>query len=261
MIDIHCHLLPGVDDGPKDLEESLAMARVAVEDGISAVVATPHFRTGVYPNTKPDILDRLKSLQEALSEYRIPLTVYPGSDLSFGGELLERLDQGEILTINGGKYFLFEFSDQSVPKAAMEIFFELRVRGYFPIVTHPERNVIIQGNIGLLRDWIRHGALVQITASGLTGSFGGKVHECARQLLEEGLVHIMASDGHSAQWRAPVLSKGLQMATEIIGRDEARKLVIDYPALILAGGTLPEKDLDRPSFKSAKKKFFSRLFS
>ena len=79
MIDIHCHLLPGVDDGPEDLEESLAMARVAVEDGIQGVVATPHFRTGVYPNTKPDILERLKSLQEALREYRIPLAVYPGS--------------------------------------------------------------------------------------------------------------------------------------------------------------------------------------
>ena len=261
MIDIHCHLLPGLDDGPKNLEESLAMARLAVRDGIEAVVTTPHTLNGVYNNPKTVILEALNELRDARRKQAIPLKLYPGAEVYFSSDLLGRLKKGEIQTINDGNYLFLELPSQSVPMAAHEVFFDLRVKGYLPIVTHPERNWIIQGNRDILREWIRHGALVQITASSLTGGFGGKVRDCARRLLEEGLVHIMASDAHSVEWRPPVLSEGLQSAAEIIGRDEARKLVNDYPALILAGKPLPEKDLDRPSFKPAKKKFFSRLFS
>jgi protein-tyrosine phosphatase len=258
MIDLHCHLLPGVDDGPKDLEESLAMARIAAADGIQAVVATPHTLNGVYTNLKQDIIQRVRLLQAVLKEQNIPLLLFPGADIHFDSDLIPGLENGEILPINDGKYILLELETQSLPMSAREVFFELRVKGYLPIITHPERNSPIQKNPGLIEDWVQHGALIQITANSLTGGFGGRAYDCALQLMEKGLVHIIASDAHSKDRRPPVLSKGLKQAAALVGQKEAVKMVTHYPELILAGKPLPEKDFIKPP---AKKKFFSRLFS
>jgi protein-tyrosine phosphatase len=258
MIDLHCHILPGVDDGPRDLEESLAMARIAAADGIQVIVATPHTLNGIYTNRKTEIIDKVRSLHGTLKSENIPLRLFPGADIHFGSDLIPGLERGEILPINGGKYILIEMEKESLPMTVRESFFELRIKGYFPIVSHPERNSLIQRHPERIEEWIRHGALIQITAGSLTGSFGRRAHDCSKWLLEKGLVHIIASDAHSKDRRPPVLSEGLKAAEALIGRTEALKMVTLYPELILAGKPLPERDTPKPP---PKKKFFSRIFS
>ena len=261
MIDIHCHILPGVDDGPNDLEESLVMARMAVADGIQALVATPHSLNGVYSNHRQDILERGKTLKEALIEHQVPLILFVGSDVHFDAHLLRKLETGEVLPINDGKYILLELPGQSVPQTIKEVLFELRVRGYFPIFTHLERNQVIQKHPEIVGDWVEHGAVIQITAQSLTGGFGRRAYICACRLLEKGWVDVIATDAHSADRRPPILSQGVKKAAEIIGPEEARKMVTLYPELILRNEPLPEKTLPPLPSKPAKKKFFSRLFS
>lgn len=261
MIDLHCHLLPGMDDGPKDLEESLAMARIAAADGIQAIVVTPHTLNGVYNNSRAEIIKGVELLQKALAEENISIKLYPGADVHFDSRLIDGLEKGEILPVNDGKYLLLELHDQSVPPNVKEIFFVLRVKGYFPLITHPERNIIIQRHPAMIEDWVQHGAVMQITAGSLTGSFGKKARDCAKTLLKKGLIHIIATDAHSSDGRTPVLSKGLNVASGIVGQTEAIKMVIGYPQLILDSKPLPEKDLPRIPLKPAKKKFFSRLTS
>ena len=261
MIDIHCHILPGVDDGPKDLEESLAMARMAVADGIQAIVATPHSLNGVYSNPRQDILERGKKLKEALSEHRVPLILFLGADVHFDAHLLHRLEAGEVLPINDGKYILLELPGQSIPQTIKEVLFDLRVKGYFPIITHLERNLVIQKNPELVGDWVEHGAVIQITAQSLTGDFGGRAYRCACRLLEKGWVDVIATDAHSTNRRPPVLSQGVKKAAEIIGQEEALKLVTLYPELILRNEPLSERTFPDLPYKPAKKHFFSRLFS
>jgi protein-tyrosine phosphatase len=258
MVDLHCHLLPGVDDGPKDLEESLAMARIAAADGIQAIVATPHTLNGVYTNHRQDILNRVKDLQAALTEENISILLFPGADIHFDSDLIPSLESGKILPINHGKYLLLEPEKHSLPLTAGEIFFDLRIRGYFPIITHPERNSLIQRNPDLLEEWIRQGVLIQITAGSLTGNFGGRAGDCAIRLLERGLVHIIASDAHSWDRRSPVLSKGLRQAAALVGWDQAIKMVTLFPELVLASKPLPEKSFLKTT---VKKKFFFGLFS
>jgi len=259
MIDIHCHLLPGLDDGPKDLEDSLSMARIAVADGIQVIVATPHTLNGVYLNHREAILGRTKVLREALAEQNIPLILYAGADIHFNTDLIRKLEAEEVLPINGGRYVLLELPNQSVPLTAKEVFFGLRVKGYFPIITHLERNLVVQRDLDIIGEWVRHGAVIQITANSLTGGFGGKAYDCACRLLERGWVDIIATDAHSAKWRPPVLSKGLKSAGEIISPAEVLKMVTTFPKLILRSEPLPEKDFLKFPSKPAKKKFFSRF--
>jgi protein-tyrosine phosphatase len=260
MIDIHCHLLPGLDDGPQDLEDSLSMARIAVADGIQVIVATPHTLNGVYWNHREVILERTRVLREALAEQNIPLILYAGADIHFNADLIRKLEDEEALSINGGKYLLLELPSQSVPLTAKEVFFGLRVKGYFPIITHLERNLVIQRDLDIVGDWVQHGALIQITANSLTGGFGRRAYDCACRFLERGWVDIIATDAHSAKGRPPVLSQGVQAAGEIISPAEVLKMVTTFPRLILRNEPLPEKDFPDLPLMPAKKKFFSRFF-
>jgi protein-tyrosine phosphatase len=261
MIDIHCHILPGVDDGPRDLEESLAMARMAVADGIRAIVATPHTLNGIYLNPREDILDQAQVLGEALVEHHIPLILFVGADVHFEEDLIRKLETGEVLPINGGKYLLLELPSQSIPFKANEFFFEIRVKGYFPIITHLERNHVIQKHPKIVGDWVEHGAVIQITADSLTGGFGRRAYQCSCRLLENGWVDVIATDAHSINRRPPLLSRGFKAAKKIIGEDEALKMVTTHPEMILRSMPLPEKTFPPIPFRPAKKKFFSRLFS
>jgi protein-tyrosine phosphatase len=261
MIDLHCHIIPGVDDGPKDLKKALTMAQLAVADGVKVMVATPHSLNGVYANPRRDILEKGKILKEAFFEHQIPLILFFGADIHIHAQLLNQLESGEILPVNDGKYILLEIPAQSVPRTVKEVLFQLRVRGYFPVLTHPERNLVVQKNPDLVGEWTEHGAVIQITAQSLTGGFGTRACECAGRLLERGWVDVIASDGHSAKRRPPVLSQGVRKAAEIVGKEAALKMVTLHPELILRNLPLPEKPpADSPS-KPQAKRFFSRLFS
>jgi protein-tyrosine phosphatase len=248
MIDLHCHILPNLDDGPSSLDESLAMARRAVEDGIHTIVATPHTLNGVYLNSVEDVSENLAILQEALSKNHIDLKLYPGADVHLCPNMVKQIETGEAGTINHArKYIILELPSHTIPAAAKEEIFKLKTSGITPIISHPERNTAIQQDSDILYDLISMGALGQVTAMSLTGDFGLFVQQTAHQLINQRLIHIIASDAHSADGRPPVLSNAVDCAAEILGSDEeAGHMVTTIPAAILAGNTVETEEPKPP---------------
>ncbi|MEN8136567.1 MAG: CpsB/CapC family capsule biosynthesis tyrosine phosphatase [Thermodesulfobacteriota bacterium] len=229
MIDLHCHILPGLDDGPASLQQSLAMAEIAEADGITKIVATPHIRSEV---PSPDqIATACRNLNGALRKKGLQLEILPGAEtyaMAAPALLTDR-------TINSTRYILIEFPLTHLPVGAGQFIFNLRVHGFKPIIAHPERIPNIIARPQLLKNLLDEQVYVQLTVGSLTGSFGPDPEKCARYLLQNGLVHFLASDGHGVDYRQPLLAKGLKIATKLIGNREAQRLVFANPQAVLAG--------------------------
>lgn len=232
MIDLHCHILPSVDDGPTLMEESIKMARMAVADGISTIVATPHVKE--LPYSPQHIPEQVEHFRKTLREAGIPLEVLAGADVSalLNPSLLAPY------TINGTPYILFEFPHTHVPQNACQVLFNALLADLKPIITHPERNPSFVHRPQLLFDLVNGGALVQVTAESLTGAFGDEAKQCATHLLRKGMVHFLASDAHSLHRRPLNLSRGVAAAERVVGKAAAMKLVTKNPAAVLAGHEL-----------------------
>ena len=241
MIDLHSHILPGLDDGASTWEDSLEMARMAVEDGIRTTVASPHLfqhRTVnlAEVNHKGAILDKIKEFKQKLEAAGLDLEILPGCDFPLSFEGLQLLENNQILTINDGKrYLLLEFPDSSLPPATEEICFRLNSKGIIPIITHPERHLIFMEMPKKLQRLIDLGCLVQLTAASLTGGFGRQVARSAREMLRKGYCHILASDAHSPRSRPPLLSQALEAASSLVGRERALAMVTTTPEKIIKG--------------------------
>jgi protein-tyrosine phosphatase len=230
MIDIHSHILPGLDDGAISLEESLAMARCAAADGIRTMVATPHVITGLYPNSRETILEAVAKLQRTFLENEIELSILPGAEYYLEPDLPERMSRGELLTINdGGHYLLVELPAFFVAGYPAQVLYELQAQGVTPIIAHPERNAGFAAEPDLLHELVSHGALIQITAGSLAGLLGSAAEATARRLLKQGCVHFIASDAHSSRERAPVLTPAVREAVRLAGEEEAQSLVAGNP--------------------------------
>ena len=235
MIDIHCHILPGIDDGPQTMQESVLMAKMAYDDGITHIVATPHVK---YELTEPSrILGLLAELNGILREDGIPLNVLRGADVN------AVIDPGLLdpYTINGTRYILLEFPYARIPVDVRGTLFRFARAGLRPIITHPERNRSVISNLSLAAEIIKSGALIQITAGSITGEFGPEIAGCAEKLLIEGYVHFIASDAHSLRHRPPMLSEAVKRAAELVGKDSARALALDNPHSVISGCALSPK--------------------
>ena len=239
MIDLHCHILPNIDDGSSSLEESLEMAETAVKDGIHTIVATPHSLDGVYQNSVDTILSQVSELQGVLTENHIDLKLRPGADIHLCNDMVQQISSGRACTIdNAGKYILLELPSQMIPDGVKSEIFSLKLNGITPIITHPERNAMVQHDPGILYELVQMGALAQITAMSVTGDFGGFIARISAELLKSRLVHIIASDAHSAHDRPPVLSRAVETAAEILKDYEtAAHMVTAVPAAIISGLT------------------------
>ena len=238
MIDIHAHILPGTDDGPTRLEDALQMARIAVEDGVRMMIATPHCLNGRYLNWRPEILKACEQFNEALSKHAIPLAVFPGSEVHLCPELLNKLEEGLVMTLNdAGRYICLELPDQIINRVVVELINRLQRMGLRPIISHPERNATIQHNVAWLSDFVAAGALIQITAASLTGAFGRNASRCCRRILDTDLVDFMASDAHSPKGRPPRLQEGCEKLVSLRGKESARRIVSEAPQAILNGST------------------------
>jgi len=249
MIDLHAHLLPGLDDGAKTLEESVQMCRVSYQDGVRTIVATPHTLNGLYINDRETILLKVQELNEVISQQlsvnqtnqrnqtdRINLKILPGADVRLCENTLPHLDQGKVMTVSDSRKYLFlEFPYQGIPYQAEEIIFQIMARGIIPVITHPERNMEIGQRPRRYYEMIRMGCLGQVTAMSLTGEFGSRVRQTAERLLKNRFIHFIASDAHSTDGRPPILSEGVRAAEKIVGKEEARKMVTEYPQAILEG--------------------------
>ncbi|MFG6147453.1 tyrosine-protein phosphatase [Halobacillus sp. B23F22_1] len=203
MIDIHSHILPGVDDGAQTMEESIELARSAVQEGIDTIVATPHHQNGHFNNYKNDILIQVSELNRILQENDIPLTVLPGQETRIHAGMVEDLQNDEMLPINEESMYVFvEFPHDHVPSYASNLLFNLQVEGYQPVIVHPERNEQIQDNPNLLYSFVKNGAFSQLTAGSLAGKFGRSAKKISYQLIDANLTHVIASDAHNAKGRA-----------------------------------------------------------
>ncbi|WP_079528188.1 tyrosine-protein phosphatase [Halobacillus hunanensis] len=199
MIDIHTHILPGVDEGPSTMEHSIKMAEKAVKDGIETVVAAPHYNNGGHVNDKNTILIQVRELNRELEERDIPLTVLPGQETRAYADLVEALRNDEILTVNEGDYVLIDLPHDHVPGYLNTLLFNMQVEGYQPIIVHSERNEQIIEQPNLLYSLVKNGAFVQITAGSLLGKHGSKVKKLSHQLIDANLVHLVASGAQKPQ--------------------------------------------------------------
>jgi protein-tyrosine phosphatase len=220
------------------MEQSLAMARLAVEDGIRTVVVTPHHLNGVYSNPAAQVLEALADLREALLAEGIPLKLLPGSELHLVPELPEELAAGRALTVaNKKKAVLVELPVHTVPLGADHLLEQILSLGLQPIIAHPERNSQLRAHPEMLEDWVEMGCLAQITAQSCTGQFGPQVQESARAMIRRGLIHIVASDAHRDRRRIPRLSEAQALIERWTNSDLARLISVEFPHRLINGET------------------------
>lgn len=202
MVDLHCHLLPGVDDGSKNMEISLRLAQEAVKNGVTHALLTPHHMNGRYVNHKQSVIKETAEFRQQLKEHNIPLTVFPGQEVRINGQLIEALDKDDILFADeGNRYLMLEFPDDDVPHYTNQMIFALQQRGITPIIVHPERNTKIMTHPELLYQLLQKGCLSQITASSYVGTFGKKVEDFSKKLIANGQGYLFASDAHNLPGR------------------------------------------------------------
>ena len=232
MIDIHCHILPGLDDGPQQLENSIAMASIAARDEIRVIIATPH-ADGFRVN-QVTVAAKVNELNNELTKLAISLKIVAGYEIPY--HLIP--DLASTHTLAGSRYVLIEFPQAYIPQDAITTIYNLINKGLQPIIAHPERNSGILAQPDLLADLIDAGALSQLTAASVTGELGPDLQRCAIYLLSNNMVHFIATDSHSPSFRAPVLRKAHTLAKKLLGQQQADLLTIGNPGKILEARTL-----------------------
>ncbi|WP_053218186.1 tyrosine-protein phosphatase [Virgibacillus senegalensis] len=244
MIDIHCHILPGIDDGAKHMEDSLEMAREAVAQGIHTIIATPHHLNGRYNNYKTDILGYVSQLNNRLQDENIPLTVLPGQETRINGNMVDHLEQGELLPLNGKGYVFVELPSDHVPRYTKQLLFDLQVQGFKPIIVHPERNRELIKDPDQLYEFVKNGTLTQVTAASVVGKFGKTIRKFSQQLIEANLTHFISSDAHNTTNRGFCMQEAITEIQTIYGSSlvyyfmENAQLVAEGEVVV---GDVPEK--------------------
>lgn len=243
MVDIHCHILPALDDGATEEAISRAMAQMAATDGITHVVATPHanYRFRFDPEVNRQ---KREELQKVIGNSPALLL---GCDFHLSYENLEGVrTHPSRYTINGHQYLLVEFADSVIPPNVDQVFFDLLARKVVPIVTHPERNPLLAGKPEQIRQWIGTGCFVQVTAGSFLGRFGKRAMQAAQLLLRHGMIHFIATDAHNASSRPPVLSEARRAIAAEQGEEVARALSETNPLAAVEGRELPWQPEPQP---------------
>ncbi|HZP22720.1 MAG TPA: CpsB/CapC family capsule biosynthesis tyrosine phosphatase [Terriglobales bacterium] len=236
MVDIHCHILPGIDDGSQSWEMTAEMCRMAAEDGITHVVATPH-ANHLYVYSRERYTEMLGQLHDAADGR---LTFSLGCDFHFSTEnIRDALDHPRRYTIGDTQYLLIEFSDYSIPASVNDEVFALRSHGMVPIITHPERNPLLQRKPELVLNLVEEGCLVQVTANAVTGGWGARAQKMAGWLLQRRAVHVIASDAHDPVRRRPIMSEAREALVKQAGAEIAEALFRGNPEAIVEGKSLP----------------------
>ncbi|BBH19559.1 tyrosine-protein phosphatase YwqE [Paenibacillus baekrokdamisoli] len=221
MIDIHCHLLPGLDDGPVDMQHAILLARSAVRDGVTTVIATPHYRRGVFDTNARLIRQSAAQLNAELKIRHIPLRVMTGQEIRVHDQLLEELEAGRLLPLGQSSNVLLELPSSRIPERFEDLLHELRIAGWTPVIAHPERNTVIASDPDKLAIWVNEGALCQLTSHSLTGRFGNKVKAAAWELCRRNLIHFIASDAHNETSRPCELKMAYELVSCKLGSTQA----------------------------------------
>ena len=260
MYDIHCHILPGIDDGPKNWGDSLELCRAMVDDGIEHAIATPHLIDGVYENTRPVVAQLTRELVERLDQASIPLSVLPGAEVDLASNYVSEFSP-DLPLLGDRSAVLLEMPVAVIPQAMSEIIFNICSHGVIPILAHPERNEILVSKPQLATDWISSGAALQLDGDSLLGVWGRQAERLGKELLLKGQIHAMASDAHSCKTRPPRLREAMEHATALVG-ESAQDLVSTGPQTLLAG-RLPETGTQHDNTRTKTRRsgnFLTRLF-
>jgi protein-tyrosine phosphatase len=235
FVDIHCHMLPALDDGPQGWDEAVAMAEIAMADGIAAIVVTPHQLGNYSLNTPDQIVAQTDRFRQTLKQRAIRLQLFPGADVRIDPELSQKVQIGEVLTLaDRHRHLLLELPHE-VYISLDGLLKQLRANDIVGILSHPERNRGIISQPNILRSLAEQGCLLQITAGSVLGKFGWQSQKLAEWMIEQGLAHFIATDAHGLKSRTPVLSHAFQRVTELSSRDNAIDLCCRNPACVIAG--------------------------
>lgn len=236
MIDIHCHPLYETDDGARSYEVSIEMLKMSAADGVTHVVATPHSNFKYRFNSAAN-QEKLAKLQAAIGESP---KLLQGCDFHLSYENIRDLTAGgKGYSVNGTQYLLVEFDDHFIPELMDNVFYEIEVAGFTPILTHPERNAVCRSKLTNVYNWVSRGCLVQVTAQSYTGDFGSEPQRAVERLLDLNMVHIFASDAHDTRRRPPLLSPARQKAADERGEALAEALFVSNPGAVIRGEPLP----------------------
>jgi protein-tyrosine phosphatase len=260
-VDIHNHILWGLDDGAQNPEDTLALAEDAVQNEITHVIATPHHKDGKYENPASFILQRVDEANQLLQDHHVPLTILPGMELHLYGEIIRDFQAAEqtLLTLNQtGTYVLIELPYDHVPAYTQRLLFDLQVEGYVPIIAHPERNHEIRERPSILYRMIEKGALAQLTAASIAGEFSSKYQAISRKLIEHELIHFIASDAHNVTRRGFALKAAYEWIDRKLGQQYTQSFREN--ARLLVSGQDIAVPSPLPFDKSKKRKKFLGLF-
>jgi protein-tyrosine phosphatase len=238
VIDLHCHLLPGIDDGPARLEEALEMARIAVANGITEAYVTPHLHPGRWENDLPKITAAVEAYRAAVAQAGIPLEIGYAAEVRLDYEILPLIEANRVPflgTLDGFRVMLLEFPHSHVPVGADKFVAWLLAHKIRPMIAHPERNKDLMRDPAKLEPFVREGCLLQLTADAVAGEFGEDCARRAHEFLERGWVTILASDAHDTTDRPPRMAAGRDAAAKIVGAEAAQRLVNDTPSCIVRG--------------------------
>ena len=252
FIDIHCHLLPCLDDGASSREKALAMAEAAVADGIATIIATPHQLGNHAKNSGQMIREAAVEVQRLLDQRHVPLQVLPGADVRIEPDLLQRIRSGEVVTSADRRRHVLLELPHDVYLPLDRLLEDLESAGGVGILSHPERNRGLLRQPGVLRPLVERGCLLQVTAGSLTGVFGSQVQKFADSLVEQGLVHFVATDAHGVKSRPPLLSPAFARVADLAGETVAIELFCLNPKAVAAGGAVPRRrhKIRRPAWVS-----------
>lgn len=264
MIDIHNHILFGIDDGAQTQEDTIEMAKAAELEGITDIIATPHHKIGVYDNYGPKIKSLTEEVNQLIQAQGIPVTVHASQEVRIYGDLVEDLKRGQALTLKeNSPYVLIEFPSHEVPIFTEQLFTKMALEGYIPIIAHPERNSELQKNPNKLAQLIELGALAQVTAGVVCGYLGEYSKQCAEMMMDHRLIHIVASDAHNVTTRNYYLKEAYE-AIEVKYGAEAVQKYKENAEKVLAGEKIryispieveKEDTVEKPAKKKKKKKF------
>lgn len=257
MIDLHAHILPGVDDGPANWTTALELCRQLAGQGVSGVVATPHFLPGRYPEASL-VLGLVQELNQRLSSLSCALTVYPGAEAYLVPELPRLVADGTVPTLNNaGRYLLVELPLEEIPSCTENVLFSLLLDGITPALAHPERNAKLQENPALLATLVERGTLVQVNAGSLAGEFGPRVQKFAGSLVRQGLVHFAGSDAHCPHKRPPIWPAAIARLEKLAGREAVLALTLHNPKALLAGAEVAASTAS-PSYTGQRTSLWER---
>ena len=246
MFDLHSHILYGLDDGAKNLEEAVEMLRIAARDGTKAILATPHSKDVQEASAHDLVRERVDALGREAEKQGIEIRVLLGMENHLTPDLPELVEQGDGYPINGHNYVLVELPFTLYPIYADNVLFQLQIRGFTPIIAHPERQESIQRDPSIMERLVYRGMLGQITSTSILGKFGPEAKESAHTLLKRGLVHVIASDAHQADGlRVPGISEAVKHAAKLVGSERAEAMAVSVPQAVLEGQRVEQDSLPR----------------